>query len=172
MVIACAEGIDGHAHGVPWKLAPVRNAWSSGRKIGLSPTPLASISICSRVQQLVAGSADDLRRRAHAVGVLDLDLLLAGNQLRSVVTSGGWPRRSPRRGSRGAHESARRRASCWPSGPRATSPGDLRLLGASARIKDGQGRQWRQQVRTVDDREAVTRLEAGRDPGLLEALPG
>ena len=34
--------------GVPWKLAPVSVRLSSGRKIGLSPTPLSSISTCAR----------------------------------------------------------------------------------------------------------------------------
>ena len=41
----------GRLTGVPWKLAPVSTMSSSGRKIGLSPTPLASTSICSRVQR-------------------------------------------------------------------------------------------------------------------------
>ena len=35
--------------GVPWKFAPVSTVSLSGRKIGLSATPLSSISSCLRV---------------------------------------------------------------------------------------------------------------------------
>ena len=38
----------GRETGVPWKLAPVSVSRSSGRKMGLSPTPLSSISTCGR----------------------------------------------------------------------------------------------------------------------------
>ena len=37
----------GSATGVPWKFAPVKTSASFVRKIGLSPTPFSSISICS-----------------------------------------------------------------------------------------------------------------------------
>ncbi len=49
VVMAAPKVSMGMLTGVPWKFAPVRTTWSSGRKMGLSPMPLASISICWRV---------------------------------------------------------------------------------------------------------------------------
>ena len=44
MVMAWPTISMGRLTGVPWKLAPVSVSLSSGTKIGLSPTPLSSIS--------------------------------------------------------------------------------------------------------------------------------
>ena len=48
MVMPAATMSSGMLTGVPWKLAPVSTRSSSGRKIGLSATPLSSISTCLR----------------------------------------------------------------------------------------------------------------------------
>ena len=47
MVIATPAMSIGSETGVPWKFAPV-SVTDSGQKIGLSPTPLSSISTCRR----------------------------------------------------------------------------------------------------------------------------
>ena len=57
MVTAPPRVSSGMLTGVPWKLAPVRTTPSSGRKIGLSPTPLASISSCSLVHRIWSRAA-------------------------------------------------------------------------------------------------------------------
>ncbi len=44
MVMAWPTISIGRLTGVPWKFAPVSVSLSSGTKIGLSPTPLSSIS--------------------------------------------------------------------------------------------------------------------------------
>ncbi len=44
MVIAWPTISIGRLTGVPWKFAPVSVSFSSGTQIGLSPTPLSSIS--------------------------------------------------------------------------------------------------------------------------------
>jgi len=46
IVIAIPAISIGKLTGVPWKLAPVKVKFSSGKNIGLSPTPFNSISIC------------------------------------------------------------------------------------------------------------------------------
>ena len=46
MVTPAPNMSKGMLTGVPWKLAPVKTVSLSGRKIGLSATPLSSISSC------------------------------------------------------------------------------------------------------------------------------
>ena len=73
----------GSETGVPWKLAPVRMSESlSGMKIGLSPTPLSSISTWVAAQATASWAAPmTCGRGAHGVGVLDLRLDLAAGQV-------------------------------------------------------------------------------------------
>ena len=48
IVIAVPAMSIGSETGEPWKFAPVSVRFSSGTKIGLSPTPFSSISTCAR----------------------------------------------------------------------------------------------------------------------------
>ena len=57
VVIAWPTSSMGNETGVPWKFAPVNVNLSSGRKMGLSPTPLSSISTWERAKATASRAA-------------------------------------------------------------------------------------------------------------------
>jgi hypothetical protein len=122
--------------------------------------------------QLVTGGADDLGRRAHAVGVLDLDLLLSREEVGAVDHRSDVGRRNHRAAETaqlvqppivGFHVGAQ--------GLEAHRASDLRLLEEPLRVPHREAADGVGEIRAVDDREAVARFEPGyRDTSRLEGL--
>ena len=94
MVTAAPSVSIGRLTGVPWKLAPVSTSVVLGQEDRVVADAVGlDLDLLSRPAKLVAGGADHLRGRAHAVGVLDLDLLLAGDQVGALHDlDAGWRR--------------------------------------------------------------------------------